>query len=119
MTKAFLSGITMLLGVFLMSSQGLAADTIPDDVRYIIEDIYGADRGQWPSPIYRDDLNNDGFADWVAQARGCQAPSQCPVELFLCKPNQAGQCVEYCYFQLSTIKEADKAISSGKCESAC
>lgn len=32
----------------------------------MLEDMYGENKKEWPSPRYKKDLNNDGFSDWVA-----------------------------------------------------
>lgn len=60
--------LTFFLSVAFLSlpSVGLENETIPDDIRYMLEDMYGENKKEWPSPRYKKDLNNDGFSDWVA-----------------------------------------------------
>ena len=63
----------ILLSIVYLSLATLvtAAEKIPDDVRYMLEDMYGANKSEWPSPRYQQDLNNDGFPDWVATKKNC------------------------------------------------
>lgn len=110
--------ISLLLNTFIFSATN-AAETLPDDVRYMLEDLYGADIKQWPSPRYSRDLNNDGFADWVAKKKGCNHTANCPAEIFICLPDKTGTCVEYCYIEVKTLINIEKNLPKMKCESTC
>jgi hypothetical protein len=96
-----------------------AAELIPDDVRYMLEDLYGANKNEWPSPRYKKDLNNDGFFDWVAKKKSCKLKEHCPAEIFICLPDKTGKCVEYCYIEVKTLVNIENNIHKMKCESTC
>ena len=96
-----------------------AAEKIPDDVRYMLEDMYGANKSEWPSPRYKQDLNKDGFSDWVAVKKNCALKEQCPAELFICIPDKKGMCSEYCYIEVKTLKNIEEDLKILKCESTC
>ncbi len=97
----------------------IAEDKIPDDIRYMLEDMYGADKKEWPSPRYKTDLNHDGFDDWVAVKKGCKLIKDCQAEIFICRPDKQGQCSEYCYLEVKTLKNVEEEIKTRKCESTC
>lgn len=104
----------------LLSSQLLAAnEDVPDDIRYMLEDMYGAKKTEWPSPRYKKDLNKDGFTDWVAVKKGCQLKDACQAEIFICVPDKKGHCSEYCYNEVKTLKNIEETITTLKCESTC
>lgn len=102
-----------------MLSTANAADKIPDDVRYMLEDMYGADKSKWPASRFIKDLNNDGFDDWVAQNKKCQSTAGCPAELFLCVPDKQGKCSEYCYININKLNSLQLDLKKIKCESTC
>lgn len=111
----------ILLSIVYLSLATLvtAAEKIPDDVRYMIEDMYGANKSEWPSPRYQQDLNNDGFSDWVAIKKNCLLKENCAAELFICIPNKKGICSEYCYIEVKTLKNVEESLKALKCESTC
>ena len=96
-----------------------ASEDVPDDIRYMLEDMYGANKEQWPNPRYKVDLNKDGFPDWVVKKKGCQLKEHCSAEIFICIPNNKGLCSEYCYMEVKTLKNIEETISTRKCESTC
>ncbi len=96
-----------------------AAEKMPDDIRYMLEDMYGANKSEWPSPRYQQDLNNDGFSDWVAIKKNCLLKENCAAELFICIPNKKGTCSEYCYIEVKTLKNVEESLKTLKCESTC
>lgn len=108
-----------LLLITLFYSSVNATEIIPDDVRYMLEDLYGANKAKWPSPIYQKDLNNDGFFDWVAEKKKCKIKESCPAEIFICLPDKTGKCVEYCYIEVKTLVNIENNIHKMKCESTC
>jgi hypothetical protein len=94
-------------------------EKMPDDVSYMLEDMYGADKNEWPAVGYTTDLNNDGFSDWVATKEDCSANKDCPAELFICVPDEKGLCSEYCYIEVKSLIDIEKNIENMKCESTC
>ena len=94
-------------------------EKIPDDVRYMLEDMYGSNKNEWPSFSYKSDLNNDGFSDWVVTKENCLLKKDCPAELFICVPDKNGYCSEYCYAEVKSLIDAEENIESIKCESTC
>lgn len=105
--------------LFGFSPIALSNDSIPDDVRYMLEDMYGEDKNKWPSPRYKKDINNDGYADWLAIKKGCLLKEKCATELFICIPNKKGACSEYCYIEVKNIVNIEKELKKIKCESTC
>jgi len=96
-----------------------AAEIISDDVRYMLEDLYGANKNDWPSSRYKKDLNNDGFYDWVAKKKSCESKEHCAAEIFICIPDKTGKCTEYCFLEVKTLMNIEKEIHQMKCESPC
>ena len=94
-------------------------EKIPDDVRYMLEDMYGSDKNEWPAFKYKKDLNKDGFSDWVVTKENCSLKKDCPAELFICVPDKKGYCSEYCYAEVKSLINAEENIESIKCESTC
>jgi len=94
-------------------------EKIPDDVRYMLEDMYGSNKNEWPAFRYKKDLNKDGFFDWVITKENCSLKKDCPAELFICVPDEKGYCSEYCYSEVNSLINAEKNIESIKCESTC
>ena len=116
----FRQGILLLSVVFLSSpSITFATEVIPDDIRYMLEDMYGENKKEWPSPRYQKDLNNDGFPDWVAIKKGCSLQEICAAEIFICIPNKKGLCSEYCYMEVKSLINIDESLRTLKCESTC
>jgi len=111
--------IFLAISYFGLSSVVISAEKVPDDIRYMLEDMYSADKNKWPSPRYQQDLNDDGFADWVAVKKGCLLKEQCPAEIFICVPNKKGICSEYCYIEVNKIKNIKNDLKTRKCESTC
>ena len=96
-----------------------SGENIPNDVRYMLEDIYGTDRSKWPGEIYSQDINADGVADWLARQPGCNASNNCMVEVFLCAKSEGTKCTEYCYTGSNKLADIEKNIDSMKCQSTC
>ena len=97
---------------------GSTTEVLPDDVRYMLEDMYGANKAGWPSVHNVKDINNDGFPDWIIQKNTCKNIS-CKAELFICVPNKKGKCSEYCYMEVNSLTEIAEQIKRRKCESTC
>ena len=114
-SRFFLFSIISLMLPFVV----VANEKIPDDIRYSLEDMYGANKNEWPSPIYKTDLNKDGFNDWVAVKKGCTLKQNCPAEIFICLADEKGLCVEYCYIEVKTLKDIEKSVKKPKCQSTC
>lgn len=112
--KAGFIFILVLVPLFVV-----ADEKIPDDVRYLLEDMYGENKNEWPSPRYKIDLNNDGFFDWVAIKKNCSLKNNCPAEIFICIPNKKGTCSEYCYIEVKSLMNLEEILKSRKCESTC
>lgn len=96
-----------------------ASESLPDDVRYMLEDLYGANKSAWPAQRYKSDLNKDGFADWVVTKNNCASTEQCPADIFICVPDKKGGCSEYCYQDVKTLKNIKEQLSKLKCEATC
>ena len=96
-----------------------ASEDVPDDIRYMLEDMYGANKNEWPSPRYKTDLNKDGFQDWVVKKKGCKQKKNCAAEIFICIPNKKGKCSEYCYIEVKSLINIEEQIKTRKCESTC
>jgi len=94
-------------------------EKIPDDVRYMLEDMYGSDKSEWPALKYKKDLNKDGFADWIVTKKSCSLKKDCPAELFICVPDKKGNCSEYCFAEVKSLIDAEEDIENIKCESTC
>lgn len=103
----------------LNSSVATAKEPLPDDIRYFLEDLYGADTKKWPSPQYKSDLNQDGFSDWVAIKNKCKLKDNCPAEIFVCIPDEQGVCKEYCYMEVKTLINIKENLKTLKCEATC
>ena len=110
--------ITLLIGGGLYSAFN-EEEQLPDDIRYMLEDMYGADKKKWPASKFKKDLNHDSFFDWVVQKKSCLSKSDCPAELFICIPNIEGVCSEYCYMEIKSMNKLQEEIKSLKCESTC
>ena len=109
-----------LISLLVLCSLSVSAsESVPDDIRYMLEDMYGANKEKWPESRYKVDLNKDGFSDWVVQKNDCKQKDQCPAEIFICKPNKNGTCLEYCYIEVKTLKNIETTLSTRKCESTC
>lgn len=116
----FRHGILLLSVVCLnFPSIAFAKEVIPDDIRYMLEDMYGENKKEWPSPRYQKDLNNDGLSDWVAIKKGCLLKEKCAAEIFICIPNKKGLCSEYCYIEVKSLISIDESLRTLKCESTC
>ena len=96
-----------------------ASEDVPDDIRYMLEDMYGANKEKWPNPRYKVDLNKDGFLDWVAKKKGCKLNDNCSSEIFICIPNKKGMCSEYCYIEVKSLNNIEETLGTKKCESTC
>jgi hypothetical protein len=103
----------------LMAAEKYSVENIPNDVRYMLEDMYGADKKKWPALIQEKDLNHDGQSDWILQNQACQNNENCAADIFICIPDQKGKCVEYCYKEVKSLKNMKKSLSAIKCESTC
>lgn len=114
----FIISLSLILNVIFYSTT-YAEEKLPDDVRYMLEDLYGANKEKWPSSRYSKDLNNDGIQDWVAKKKACNEKENCPAEIFICLPDKTGKCVEYCYIEVKTLVNIDKNLHKMKCESTC
>lgn len=115
-----MSRFIFVVFMFIFATQLQAAnEEVPDDIRYMLEDMYGADKKAWPSPRYSTDLNKDGHADWVVVKKGCMSEQGCPAEIFLCLADEKGKCVEYCYSEVVNLKKFVPGISHIKCQSTC
>lgn len=109
----------LLVVILNVSSVTFAQELIPDDIRYMLEDMYGANKSKWPSPRYQQDLNNDGFIDWVAVKKNCMLKEKCAAEVFICVPDKKGLCSEYCYIEVKSLENIEKELKKLKCESTC
>lgn len=112
--------IILVVATFINFPSAVSAkEIIPDDIRYMLEDMYSADKNKWPSPRYKQDLNNDGFVDWVAVKRNCSLKEKCSAEIFICVPDKKGMCSEYCYIEVKSLINLKKDLKTRKCESTC
>ena len=105
--------------VFNLPSIAFANEKTPDDIRYMLEDMYGENKKEWPSPRYKNDLNNDGFSDWIAIKKDCLLKEKCAAEIFICIPNKKGVCSEYCYMEVKSLMDIEESMTTKKCESTC
>lgn len=110
--------ISVILFFSLLSANSSALESLPDDIRYMLEDLYGANKSKWPV-TRKTDLNKDGFSDWVAKKENCADKKKCPVEIFICIPDIQGKCSEYCYVEIETLKNIEERLPDIKCESTC
>lgn len=85
----------------------------------MLEDMYGENKKEWPSPRYKKDLNNDGFSDWVAIKKGCLLKEKCAAEIFSCIPDKKGLCSEYCYIEVKSLINIEESLKTLKCQSSC
>ena len=112
----------LFFSIFILMAFNLSAEEkiakLPDDIGYMLEDMYGADKSKWPQVKVEKDLNNDGYPDWLIQNK-CKDKKNCPVEIFLCVFDKTGKCKEYCYKNAKSLDDVDNAINAGKCESSC
>ena len=113
-----LNRITVILFCIFLSPAIFAADPLPDDIRYMLEDLYGTNKNNWPR-TEKKDLNNDGFPDWVAKRESCKGMKKCPIEIFICVPDKKGNCSEYCYNEVKTLEMIKAKIAGNKCEATC
>ena len=112
--------LTFIFSISLIIPLAVSAtENIPDNIRYMLEEMYGADKKEWPAPRYKTDLNKDGFEDWVAVKKDCTSKEHCSAEFFICMPNKKGMCSDYCYFEVKTLKNVENNIKNRKCESTC
>ena len=111
--------LCLLLTVNLFAIPLYAETPVPSDVRYYLEDIYGADQADWPKLLYSQDLNHDGLPDWIARQDKCQPDLSCQADVFLCKRGTAPNCDEYCYSGSGLLHKLSKRITDLKCESTC
>jgi hypothetical protein len=102
-----------------LTPASFADDKIPSDVRYMIEDLYGADKSKWPKTIFSRDVNADGMADWLVQQPGCKKGEQCLFEIFVCHKSEGGKCLEYCYIGSGTEADIQKNAAAQKCQATC
>ena len=109
----------LLLGLSTLAAPVLAGETLPNDVRYTLEEFYGKDRAQWPHPVYSQDLNQDGLPDWIAQQAGCREQAQCQVDVFICVRGTSPKCDEYCYSGSGPAGDMLKYPENLKCQSSC
>lgn len=117
-TLRLIVAVNLLLSTIFYSAVN-ATENIPDDVRYMLEDLYGANKSKWPYPIYPKDLNGDDISDWVAKKKSCNSKENCPAEIFICLPDKTGKCAEYCYIEVKTLINIETNIHKMKCESTC
>ena len=92
---------------------------IPDDIRYMLEEMYGSVQQNWPVTFHTRDLNKDGFTDWIAVSKKCSDLENCAVEIFVCRPGSDKRCEEYCYLNVKTLKDIESRLQEMKCESTC
>lgn len=85
----------------------------------MLEDMYGANKKEWPSIKYKLDLNKDGFSDWVIKKKKCESQKACQAEIFICIPDKKGMCKEYCYMEVKNLINIESNLKSLKCESTC
>lgn len=111
--------IILVITVIVFIPFSKTNETMPDDIRYMLEDMYGADKNEWPSPRYKEDLNNDGFHDWIAKNKNCESGKPCSAEIFICIPDKKGKCSEYCYIEVKTLENIEEKLPDMKCESTC
>lgn len=95
------------------------AEPVPDDIRYYLEDLYGADTKNWPDKIYTQDVNADQLADWIATKSSCDNTEACPVEVFICVPDKKGGCKEYCYIEVTSMSKLKQDLSVIPCKATC
>ena len=113
----FIGFVSVFIAVFYFVNT--VNDKLPDDVRYMLEDMYGANKSEWPAFKYKTDLNKDGFVDWVVTKENCSLKKACPAELFICVPDEKGLCSEYCYIEVKSLINIEENIGNMKCESTC
>lgn len=116
-----LRALSFFISIYIISfpQAVFSAEPVPDDIRYMLEDMYGENKNKWPSPRYQQDLNNDGRADWIVIKKGCLLKEKCAAELFICIPNKKGVCLEYCYMEVKNLVNVEDEIKKLKCESTC
>lgn len=111
--------ITLSIVLASSISTGHSTGTIPDDVRYMIEDLYGINKSKWPTTTYEQDVNGDQLSDWIAQQSTCTAKESCQVDLFICKKGTDTHCIEYCYAGSGELKKLLNKPNGLVCESTC
>jgi capsid portal protein len=110
----------LFLFTFLLTPWAVSAnEVVPNDIRYMLEDMYGANKNEWPALRYKKDLNKDGYIDWVAEKNSCQSKTVCPADLFICIPNKTGSCSEYCYIEVKDLRNIESDLKLLKCGSTC
>ena len=108
-----------LLAFFIAPAVVAATDIVPDDIRYMLEDMYGANKKAWPAAISEKDLSNDGFPDWLVEKENCNTAKPCAAEIFICIPDKTGKCSGYCYLEVKNLKNIEDDLKYRKCESTC
>lgn len=109
----------LFVSILFVPTPGSAKENIPDDIRYMLEDMYGANKNKWPSTRHKADINADGFTDWVIQKKSCSQDENCAAEIFICIPDKKGLCSEYCYIEVKTLNNVEELLKIKKCESTC
>ena len=109
----------LFVSIFFIPTTLLANEDVPNDVRYMLEDMYGANKNEWPSIRYKTDINKDGFPDWIVKKKSCQPNRDCAAEIFICIPDKKGSCSEYCYIEVKTLNNVEEILQTKKCESTC
>lgn len=120
--SCFFSAVLALSFVFSVTAQAgekTEVKKIPNDVSYMLEDMYGRDKKQWPTRIYHQDVNSDGMDDWIAQDKRCATRKNCPADIFICIADGKGKCSEYCYKEVKTLIDLKQQLQKLKCESTC
>lgn len=105
--------------LFCMATSAQTTQPIPDNVRYILEDLYGPEMASWPKYIYNQDINGDALSDWVAAQHTCMENTPCEVDLVLCKNAKGNSCSEYCYAGSGNLQTLLDKPGGPVCDSSC
>lgn len=108
--------------IFYMVHAGAAEPNymeLPDDIRYILEDMYGGDKNKWPKKVYAEDINGDGLMDWIAQVPECKKDTGCQVDLLLCNGRRKGKCSEFCLVGTGLLADMRRDVKKLICDSTC